>query len=137
LKTETRKAYQERSWTWWMKIMTSIAEENIRKIQDAGGIVALGTDQTIGPAVHREMELLVDAGIAPLDVITIATHNAALFLGKEKQLGLVAPGMKADLVLLEADPAKDINNAKRISAVIKNGAMIDLAKLDLAAVRAP
>ena len=137
LKTETRKAYQERSWTWWMKIMTSIAEENIRKIQDAGGIVALGTDQTIGPAVHREMELLVDAGIAPLDVITIATHNAALFLGKEKQLGLVAPGMKADLVLLEADPAKDINNAKRISAVIKNGAMIDLAKLDLAGVRAP
>jgi imidazolonepropionase-like amidohydrolase len=132
LKTETRKEYQERRWTWWMKIMTPIAQENVRKIHDAGGIVALGTDQTIGPAVHREMELLAAAGIPPIDIITIATHNSAIFLGREGDLGLVEKGMLADLVLLNADPSADINNAKSIAAVIKNGEIIGRRALNLA-----
>lgn len=132
LKTQTRKEYQERNWTWWMKIMTPIAQENVRKIHDAGGIVALGTDQTIGPAVHREMELLAAAGIPPIDVIKIATHNSAIFLGREGDLGLVETGMLADLVLLNADPSADINNAKSIAAVIKNGEIIDRRALNLA-----
>lgn len=132
LKSATRKEYQERSWTWWMKIMTPIAQENLRRIHAAGGVVALGTDQTIGPAVHREMELLAAAGIPPLDVIKIATHGSATFLGRESELGLVAPGMKADLVLLDADPTVDIGNAKKISAVIKNGVVIDRSALPLA-----
>lgn len=132
LKTTTRKEFQDRSWTWWMKIMTPIAQENLRKIHAAGGVVALGTDQTIGPAVHREMELLVAAGIAPIDVIRIATHNAAAFLGAAEDFGMVATGMRADLVLLDADPSLDINNAKAIAAVFKNGAIIDRARLDLA-----
>lgn len=132
LKTETRKEYQERRWTWWMKIMTPIAQENVRKIHEAGGIVALGTDQTSGPAVHREMELLAAAGIPPIGVITIATHNSAIFLGREEDLGLVKKGMLADLVLLNADPSADINNAKTIAAVIKNGEIIDRRALNLA-----
>lgn len=132
LKTKTRQDYQDRNWTWWMKIMTPIAQENVRKIDAAGGIIALGTDQTIGPAVHREMELLVAAGIAPVEVIRIATHNAAVFLGKEEEFGRVAPGLRADLVLLNADPAADINNAKNIAAVIKNGVIVDRKSLNLA-----
>lgn len=136
LKTETREEYQNRSWTWWMKIMTPIAQENVRKIHDAGGVIALGTDQTIGPAVHREMELLAAAGISPLDVITIATHNNAVFLGKEKEIGLVSAGLLADLVLLNADPSVDINNAKSISMVIKNGEIIERENLDLAGANA-
>lgn len=132
LKGETREEFQKRSWTWWMKIMTPIAQENLRKIHAAGGVIAVGTDQSNGAAVHREMELLVAAGIAPLDVITIATRNAALFLGKEKEIGAIRPGLAADLVLLDADPTLDIDNAKRISAVIKAGVVIDRAALDLA-----
>jgi imidazolonepropionase-like amidohydrolase len=132
LKNETRKEYQERSWTWWMKIMTPIAQENLRKIHDAGGVIALGTDQTVGPAVHREMELLVGAGIAPIEVIKIATQNAARFLGMEHEIGAIAPGMKADLVLLRADPSVDIENAKEIELVIKNGAVIDRRALPMA-----
>ena len=65
LKVKTRKQYQDREWTWWMKLMTPVAQENLRKIHAAGGVLALGTDQTNGAAVHREMELLVAAGIAP------------------------------------------------------------------------
>ena len=136
LKTTTKKEYQDRSWTWWMKIMTPIAQENLRKIHSAGGVIALGTDQSNGPAVHREMELLVAAGIAPLDVITIATRNAAIFLGKEKDFGSVKPGLAADLVLLNADPSVDIDNAKDIAAVIKGGVIIDRGSLDLAGITA-
>ena len=131
LKKKTRKQYQERQWTWWMKLMTPVAQENLRKIHEAGGVLALGTDQTNGAAVHREMELLVAAGIAPLDVIRIATLNAAKFLGKEDQLGAIEEGKLADMVLLNADPLQDINNAKDIHLVIKNGRVVDRDKLKL------
>ena len=131
LKVKTRKQYQDREWTWWMKLMTPVAQENLRKIHAAGGVLALGTDQTNGAAVHREMELLVAAGIAPLDVIRIATFNAARFLGKEDQLGTIEEGKLADMVLLNADPSEDINNAKDIHMVIKNGHVIDRDKLNL------
>ena len=62
LKNETRELYKESTWTWWMKLMTPIAQENIKQINAAGGVMALGTDQSSGPAVHREMELLVGRG---------------------------------------------------------------------------
>ena len=105
LKTKTRTEWQARPWTWWMKIMTPIAEENVRKIHAAGGIVACGTDQSSGPATQRELELLVVAGISPLDVIRIATYNSALFLGRADQLGSLEAGKLADLVLLSKDPS--------------------------------
>lgn len=131
LKTEKRKEYQERKWTWWMKIMTTIAQENLRKINEAGGILVAGTDQTTGPALHRELELLADAGIPPSDIIRIATLNGAIFLGKERELGSIEEGKIADLVLLAADPTTDINNAKQIVQVIKGGQLIDRSKLKL------
>lgn len=132
LKTKTRAEWQARPWTWWMKIMTPIAEENIRKIHAAGGIVACGTDQSSGPATQRELELLVAAGISPLNVIQIATYNSAVFLGKADQLGSVEAGKLADLVLLSKDPTVDINNAKSIVFVMKNGQLVDESQLPLA-----
>jgi imidazolonepropionase-like amidohydrolase len=131
LKTERREEYQERKWTWWMQIMTTIAQENLLKISDAGGILAAGTDQTTGPALHRELELLAGAGIPPLEIIRIATLNGAIFLGKERELGSIEEGKIADLVLLGADPSRDINNAREIIQVIKDGQVIDRARLNL------
>src|ERR1700743_451002 len=69
LKTQTRAEWQARPWTWWMKIMTPIAEEHVRKIHGAGGVVACGTDQSSGPATQRALELLVAAGVSPLDTV--------------------------------------------------------------------
>jgi imidazolonepropionase-like amidohydrolase len=132
LKTETRAEFQKRPWTWWMKIMTPIAQENVRKIHAAGGVVACGTDQSSGPATHRELELLAASGIAPLDVIKIATLNSAVFLGKADKLGSVETGKLADLVLLNADPTTAIDNAKSIAFVMKNGEIIDESQLPLA-----
>lgn len=131
LKTEVHQEYAERSWTWWMKIMTPIAQENVRQIHEAGGVLVLGTDQTIGPAVHRELELLVSAGIPEVDVIRIATLNGAIFLGRESDLGSIEAGKLADLVLLNSDPIADINNGKDINMVIKNGQVIDRGTLEL------
>jgi imidazolonepropionase-like amidohydrolase len=135
LKTKTRAEWQARPWTWWMKIMTPIAEENVRKIHAAGGVVACGTDQSSGPATQRELELLVASGISPLDTLRIATYNSAVFLGKADQLGSVDQGKLADLVLLAKDPTIDINNAKSIVFVMKGGKLIDEIQLPLAGGR--
>jgi imidazolonepropionase-like amidohydrolase len=131
LKTQVRKQWQESAWTHWMKVMTPIAQQNVRKIHEAGGVLALGTDQTIGPAVHRELQLLVAAGIPPLQVLRIATLNSATFLGRARDLGSIEEGKIADLVLLEADPTADIGNAARIVEVIKAGRIIERSALDL------
>lgn len=131
LQNEVSKEYAERPWTWWMKIMTPIAQENLRQIHAAGGILVLGTDQTSGPSVHRELELIVASGISALDAIRIATLNGAIFLGKERDLGSIEEGKLADLVILAADPVADIRNAKQIKAVIKAGRVIDRSELDL------
>ena len=131
LKTERRQEYQDRKWTWWMKIMTTIAQENLQMINDAGGVLVAGTDQSSGPALHRELELMADAGIPASEIIRIATLNGAIFLGKERDMGSIEEGKIADMVLLGADPTVDINNAKEILEVIKGGQRIDRSRLAL------
>ena len=132
MKTKLRETWKTRTWTWWMKLMTPICEENVRKVVAAGGVAALGTDQSSGPAAHREMELLIQAGLTPAQVIKIATHNGAVFLGKADDMGSVEEGKLADLVLLNADPLKDIDNTRAIALVMKNGRIIDESTLPLA-----
>jgi imidazolonepropionase-like amidohydrolase len=131
LKTNGRNNYLKIGWGAWFKTTRGYGQENIRKIHDAGGLVALGTDRALGPLVHRELELVVEAGIAPLDALRIATLNAARFIGVEQDMGSIAPGKWADMVLLEADPSADIRNVGRIAAVYKGGREIDRRRLAL------
>ena len=132
LRGKTAAEWKERTWTFWMKLMTPVAQNNLKKIQDAGGIIAVGTDQTIGPAVHREMELLKSAGIPASAIVRIATLNGARHLGRDADLGSIERGKIADAVLLDADPTADISNAKAIVFVMKQGVLIDEDKLPLA-----
>jgi imidazolonepropionase-like amidohydrolase len=67
------------------------------------------------------MELLVDAGIPPLQVLKLATHNGAEALGLLDTVGTITVGKQADLVLLSADPVRDIRNTRHIEAVIEAG----------------
>jgi imidazolonepropionase-like amidohydrolase len=131
LKTSGRQRYGAIGWGTWFKTILPFAQENLRRIHEAGGLIALGTDRHFGPLAHREMELLVEAGMTPLDVLTIATLNAARYLGVENELGSVAVGKLADLVLVDADPSTDIRNAARIVRVFKGGVPIDRAALHL------
>jgi imidazolonepropionase-like amidohydrolase len=96
---------------------------HIRKIP-----IVAGTDVNESPTtrefpnIHTEMEMLVsEAGMTPLEAITAATRNGAQVLGISKSFGTVAPGKVADLVVLNADPSKDIRNTTRIVYVIKGG----------------
>jgi len=83
-----------------------------------------------GFGLHDELELFVQAGLSPLEALQTATINAAKFLHKEKEMGAVAKGMYADLVLLDANPLENISNVKKISAVIANGRLFQRADLD-------
>ena len=114
-----------------MKVMTPVAQENLRQIVEGGGVIVLGSDQSSGPSSHRELELMVEGGIPPVEALRIGTLNAAISMGKEREMGSVEEGKLADLVLLSADPLADISNAQKIDMVIKGGRVIDREALDL------
>ncbi len=74
-----------------------------------------------GFSLHDELELLVTAGLTPLEALQCATRNPARYLDRLKDLGTIEQGKLADLVLLEADPLADIKNTRKIAAVVVNG----------------
>jgi imidazolonepropionase-like amidohydrolase len=102
----------------------------------AGTPIVAGTD-TVNPYVfagfslHDELALLVDAGLSPMQAIQAATINVARLVGRDNELGAVAPGKLADLVLLDANPLSNIENTKRINAVLSNGRLWDRPALDV------
>jgi len=83
-----------------------------------------------GFSLHDELELLVSAGLSPMAALQTATRNPARYLGQEKDFGTVAQGKLADLVLLDADPLQDINNARKIASVIVGGKILTREMLD-------
>ena len=92
--------------------------------------VGTGTDIWQHPAgVHMEMEELVAAGLTPLEAIRAATANAARILGADRDLGTVAVGKLADLMILDRDPTTDIRNTRRIAHVIQGGQVVNRAAL--------
>ena len=102
-----------------------IQQRNLKKLSDAGAIVAAGTDagntRTLhGPSLHREFVLMADAGLTPMQILVTATRNGARLFGRS-DLGEIAVGKQADLVVLDADPLADIRNTRRIHAVIRGG----------------
>ena len=133
---KSRQRYVALGWPTWFTTILPYAKRNLKMIHDAGGILVLASDRTFAPAALRELELVVSAGISPLDALTIATLNGAIFLGREHQLGSVEVGKWADLVLLDADPSVDINNVKAIYMVMKGGVFVDRESLDLPINRA-
>jgi imidazolonepropionase-like amidohydrolase len=74
------------------------------------------------------MELMVEAGLSPLEAITAATSVSAASFGRPADLGRVAPGALADLVVLAADPSKDIKALRTVTRVMLGGRFIDRAK---------
>lgn len=99
--------------------------------------IGAGTDTPIGLGIpgyslHTELELLVRSGLTPLEALHAATVQPARFFGLEAELGLIQPGMLADLMLLETNPLDEIENTRRIRRVMSGGRWAFTAEDDAA-----
>jgi imidazolonepropionase-like amidohydrolase len=101
----------------------------------AGGLLLTGPDPTgrgdvlPGFGDQRGIELLVEAGFTSLEAIKIATLNGAIYLGRDREIGSVAAGKNADLVVVKGDPAKQISDIENVEIVFKDGIGYDSRKL--------
>ena len=117
-----------------------VAFANLRRLQAAGVAIAAGSDAgnigTLhGPALHRELELMAEAGLTPMEIIVAATHGGARVMGRESEFGTIEAGKLADLVVLDADPLADIRNTRRIYRVVKGGVVLDPEEVLAAALK--
>jgi len=106
-----------------------------KQMHAAGVPVMAGTDSTApnvfpGFALHEDLYYFVQAGLTPLEALQAATVKPAEFLGRAAEQGTIAPGKRADLVLLNANPLDDIRNTQKIDAVIVNGKLLNRRDLD-------
>jgi imidazolonepropionase-like amidohydrolase len=107
-----------------------MARKNLKKLWDAGIPIAFGSDS--GPPArfqgffeHRELELMVEAGLTPAQALQIATSNAAEALRISADFGTLAAGKRADMILLDADPLADIRNTHKINKVWIGGREVE------------
>jgi imidazolonepropionase-like amidohydrolase len=127
-------------------VSLEVRRRNAQKLIQAGCTVTVGTDNYWGaaPELSREpkpenqnhgigtivgIEGLVELGMTPAQAITAATRNGALACRKLNEYGTIEVGKLADILILEADPLADIHNIRRLKSVMKEGRMIDLARL--------
>ncbi len=110
-------------------------EEFEHAFVQAGGMLLAGLDPTGNGAVvagfgdQREVELLVEAGFTPLEAIKIATLNGAIYMGRDQQIGSIATGKNADLVVVKGNPAAHISDIENTEIVFKDGVGYDAQKL--------
>jgi imidazolonepropionase-like amidohydrolase len=100
-------------------------------VRVAAGTDALGAEAGSGPNLHRELALLVDeAGFTPAQAIAAATSVASRVMRLESVTGTISAGRRADLVVLRADPTRDIRNTAAITFVVKGGKVVEAARSD-------
>jgi len=106
----------------------------VRELHKAGVTILAGTDvgtsyQITGISLHDELALLVQAGLSPMAALQAATRNPARAFNLADQ-GTIEPGMRADLVLLDANPLENIDNTRKIREVVARGRVLDRSELD-------
>lgn len=106
-----------------------MAKKNLKTLSDNGVKIAFGTDSGIptrfpGYFEHRELQLMVEAGLKPMQAIVAATVTNAEILGGAKQFGTLQAGRRADFLVLDASPLDDIHNTERLSAVWQAGKIV-------------
>jgi imidazolonepropionase-like amidohydrolase len=111
-------------------------QRSVARLSAAGVSIALGDDTGIentffGYGEHRELELMVAAGMTPMQVIVASTRTPAELLRLDR-LGTIAPGKEASFIVLDANPLDSIANSKRISRLYQRGVEIDRARMRMA-----
>ena len=116
--------------------MDDTYRKSFAKMMDFAGLlyrsgipIEAGTDSMAGFALHRELELDVQAGIPAAQVLQNATLNAARIMSLDKDLGSIAPGKLADVVLVDGDPTKNISDIRKTVVVVKDGVLYNPAEL--------
>jgi imidazolonepropionase-like amidohydrolase len=104
-----------------------------RRAGQEGARLVMGGHSTVpfaerGEAPWRELELLVESGLSPLEAITAATGTAAAFLYRSDELGTLRQGVRADLVILRGDPSRDISAIRTVERVMAGGRWVDVAR---------
>ena len=112
-----------------------LRRQQIKSLNDAGAGLLLGSDapqvfNVPGFAAHRELAVLVDAGLTPYEALKTATLNPAVFFAAEHEFGTIQPGRDADLVLLRDNPLEDIRNTQKIEGVMVRGRWLSRIELD-------
>lgn len=97
----------------------------VKTLHDAGVTIVAGTDGAAGFNLHRELELYVDSGLAAPEVLRIATLGAARVMKRDQDLGSIAPGKLADMVLVDGDPVARISDVRRVVLTVKDGTTYD------------
>jgi imidazolonepropionase-like amidohydrolase len=101
----------------------------VKKLYDNGITIVAGTDQGSGYSLHRELEIYNEAGIPAPQVLRLATLTAAQIMKRDGELGSIAPGKFADMILVNGDPTTKINDIRKIDTVIKGGAVMYPAEI--------
>lgn len=114
---------------------------SFRALVQSGARFVAGTDTPVHPlipgfALQAELEQLVAIGLTPIQAIAAATGNAAEAAGKDKDVGTIAEGKVADLLLLSSDPTVDIRNTRSIEMIVLRGRLLNRASLDSVVRRA-
>jgi imidazolonepropionase-like amidohydrolase len=129
--TEARRARertQDTTYATWSLFLVNLMHE-------AGVPIGAGTDTPIsfaapGYSLHSELEMLVRAGLSPMEALEAATVRPAAFFGRSGEMGTVEEGRLADLVLLSRDPLDDITNTRSVQAVVSKGEFLSREELD-------
>jgi imidazolonepropionase-like amidohydrolase len=98
--------------------------EALRTLHDAGIRMVPGTDDAPGFMLQSELETWQRAGIAPVEVLKLATLGCASYLNVDQEQGTVARGKRANLILVDGDPTRDVGALRRIRLVMHEGAVI-------------
>ena len=101
----------------------------LKKLYDGGVQIVAGTDQGNGYALHRELEIYNEAGIPAEKILQMATIEAATLMKREKEFGSITPGKYADIVLVNGDPVRHIQDIRKIEIVIQSGNVLRPSEL--------
>jgi imidazolonepropionase-like amidohydrolase len=137
-----REGLSKRDWRRWLSIEGHIshydrlASDMAQALHRAGVPLIAGTDAfgvgivPPGESLHAELDLLIEAGLAPLDALRAATTNPAQFLGKAEEFGDIAPGMRADMLLVSGNPLQDLRVLREPTGIVLRGMWIPRDDLD-------
>lgn len=120
-----QRTRENRGAQYW-EAQLPLAQQNLKTLSDAGVTVAMGTDtgppgRFQGYFEHLEMEMMADAGLTPMQVITASTGDAARCVGLDQEIGTIEAGKRADFVVLGSNPLDDIRHTRTIESVWVNG----------------